>query len=200
MRGSLQKTRTRTLEQEIRHRLARAEAEDVAKGPRATHATGATLLRLRPAPVDWLIGAGKISQLEFQAARDINIAVMAMAGALRLRVPKLERVDCGFGSRESPYTIDAVRRYGAFRDHWSGLAKHGDKTLEIVWSAVVDERSFCTIDASLALRHGTARQATVRGLRDYCARAGWINGKQGQEWMADARLTFARAYRLPGQV
>jgi hypothetical protein len=90
-------------------------------------------------------------------------------------------------------------RCRATRDgHGTGRrARGGDRTLEIVIAAVVDERAFHVIEADVGIRHGMAARAVIAGLRDYAARAGWTEPRTGAAWIADAESVFALRRRLP---
>ena len=70
------------------------------------------------------------------------------------------------------------------------MAKRGDKTLAILIDAVVDEWPLYVIEDKHGCRHGIARKAVVRGLRDYAARAGWVDATTRAQWLADAGNTF----------
>ena len=116
-----------------------------------------------------------------------------MAGALMVRGQTWERVDKGMDGYEPVAIIDAQRRYRTFAEHWSRRRGWGDRTLQIVIMTTVDEVPLFKIDERLRLRHGTAKQATIRGLRDYAVRAGWVRGVIGMKWKVEAELTFTRA-------
>ena len=75
------------------------------------------------------------------------------------------------------------------------MAKRGDKTLAILIDGVVDEWPLYVIEDRHGLRHGIARKAIVRGLRDYAARAGWVDATTRAQWLADAGTTFAPQQR-----
>lgn len=160
-------------------------------------ATGFTLLKFVGKPIARLIDMRKIGPEEVQAVDDITIAFMAMAGALLIRSPEMERTDRAYQHTEPARIADAQRRYKAWADHWSMMAKRGDKTLQIVIAAVIDERAFHVIDTDLSLSHGKAQKATIRGLRDYAARvtnsAGkpiWVDYRTAADWKMTASLTF----------
>jgi hypothetical protein len=93
-----------------------------------------------------------------------------------------------------------VSRYKRWAHHWSARARHGDRTLEIVIAAVVDERAFHTIEADVGIRHGMAARSVVAALRDYAARAGWTDPRTGDAWIAAAEAVFAlRRDRMAGR-
>lgn len=155
-----------------------------------TGATGYTLLRFIAKPVARLVEEKKIGPAEYMAAQEFFTAFNAITGGLWIKPLSWERRDPGYGGREPLSLIEAQERYRGFVDHWSRRAKTGDRTLEIIVSAVVDERPFHIIEADLGLRHGTARTALIRGLRDYAARAGWVSHPIASQWKMDASLTF----------
>ena len=144
----------------------------------ATGATGYTLLRHTHGPIERLVRAKAIGPEELQAAHEIDVAFMAIAGSLLLKSADLERVDRGTGGPEPAWLVDAQRRYRVWAGAWSVATKqHGDRTLEVVIAAVVDERSLEAIELDVGLRHGTAKRMIANGLRDYAIRAGWLRGK-----------------------
>jgi hypothetical protein len=152
--------------------------------------TGATILRFRAAPLTRLVERRRIGGEEVRAADDITTAFHAQAAALMIMSPSLEKRDASYQGREPFRHIDAVSRYKPWARHWSQRARLGDRTLEIVIAAVVDERAFHVIEADAGLRHGVACRATIAGLRDYAARAGWTDRHTGEAWIREAEVTF----------
>lgn len=171
----------------IARELRKVERESKSGG------TGATIIRLTGKPIERLVLAKEIGPEELQAANDISTAFMSIAGALMVRGQTWERIDRGQDTQEPAAVIDAQRRYRAFAAHWSMRRNGwGDRTLEIIIAAVIDERAWYLIDQDLSLRHGVAKLATIRGLRDYAVRAGWIKGRLGDKWRAEAGNTWRR--------
>jgi hypothetical protein len=173
------------------------EAERVAGGGRPTQRTGATVLKFLPGPVARLAIKHRIGGEEIRAADDISIAFHAQAGALMIKPPSLEKRDPTYQGREPVFIIDAVSRYKKWARHWSARARAGDRTLEIVVAAVIDERAFHVIEADLGIRHGVAARVIVAALRDYAARAGWTDPRVGDEWIAAAAAAFPVRKRHP---
>lgn len=155
-----------------------------------TGATGFTLLKMASKPIARLIETRQIGPEELQAATDISVAFTALTGALWVKPQSMEKQDKGHGGNEPAALVDAQVRYRHWAQHWSMLAKRGDKTLEIIIAAVIDERGFDVIEGDIGLRHGTAKKAVIRGLRDYAVRAGWVRGRLGEQWKAEAGMTF----------
>jgi hypothetical protein len=153
--------------------------------------TGATILKFLAAPLVRLVEKKRIGTEEVRAAEDIAIAFHAQAGALMIKPPSLEKRDATYHGREPVWIIDAVSRYKRWAHHWSARARHGDRTLEIVIAAVVDERAFHTIEADVGIRHGMAARAVIAAFRDYAARAGWADPRTGDAWIAQAEAVFA---------
>jgi hypothetical protein len=153
--------------------------------------TGATILRLRAAPLARLIDRRRIGGEEARAADDIATAFHAQAGALMIKSPSLEKRDASYQGREPFRDIDAVSRYKPWAHHWSQRARLGDRTLEIVVAAIVDERAFHLIEADAGIRHGMAARVTISGLRDYAARAGWTDRTTSETWIREAEAMFA---------
>lgn len=152
--------------------------------------TGATILRFRAAPLTRLIERRRIGGEEVRAADDIATAFHAQAAAVMIKSPSLEKRDASYQGREPFRVIDAVARYKPWTRHWSHRARLGDRTLEIVVAAVIDERAFHIIEADVGLRHGLAARATIAGLRDYAARAGWTDRRTGEAWIREAEAMF----------
>lgn len=171
----------------IKHLVAQAEKKS------KTGATGYVLLKFVAKPIARLIEERppKIGPAEYMAAQEFFTAFNVITGALWIKPQSLERRDPSYGSRESVKLIEAQRRYRTFVDYWSQRAKTGDLTLAILVAAVVDERPFHTIEDDFGIRHGKARHALIRGLRDYAARAGWVSKPIAALWMDEATQTFA---------
>jgi hypothetical protein len=172
-------------------RLQRAirKAERPAAAGRDT-GTGATVLRLTAAPLARLIERRRIGGEEARAAADIATAFHAQAGAVMIKSPSLEKRDASYQACEPFRVIDAVARYKPWARHWSQRARRGDRTLEIIVAAVIDERAFHIIEADAGIRHGMAARATIAGLRDYAARAGWTDRRTADTWIGEAEAVF----------
>lgn len=152
--------------------------------------TGATIVKFQGAPLARLADKKRIGAEEIRAADDITIAFHAQAGALMIKPPSLEKRDATYHGREPAYVIDAVTRYKRWARHWSARAQDGDRTLEIVIAAVIDERAFHAIERDAGIRHGLAARVTIAALRDYAARAGWTDRTTGDAWIAAAERAF----------
>jgi len=149
-----------------------------------------TILKLQGSPLARLADRGRVGGEELRAADDIALAFFAISGGLMIRPRMMERRDRSYDGYEPGYLIDAQARYRAFADHWSRRAKLGDPMLEIVIAVVVDERPFSTIEHDVGIRHGKAADAAVAGLRDYAARAGWVDARLGHQWIHGAAQIF----------
>lgn len=160
--------------------------------------TGFTVLKLSASPVARLLDRGRIGGEEFEAAQEITRVFESITGALMIRPQEMERRDKGYGVPDPPGLVDAKARYKRFADHWSARAKRGDPTLEILIAAVIDMRAFHTIEADKNIKHGKAETVTIRGLRDYAARARWVAGRTADVWINDASLSF-RLRNLAGE-
>jgi hypothetical protein len=108
---------------------------------------------------------------EVRAADDIATAFHAQAGALMIKPPSLEKRDATYHGHDPAWVIDAVSRYKRWARHWSERARNGDRTLEIVIAAVVDERAFHVIEADVGM---AAR--TVNSQADSIADAAGFEG------------------------
>jgi len=157
--------------------------------------TGATILRLRAVPLVRLVEKRRIGTEEVRAADDITTAFHAQAGALMVKSPAFEKLDAAYDDREPVWIIDAVSRYKRWARHWSQRAQHGDRTLEIVVAAVIDERAFHSIEADVGVRHGMAARVVIAALRDYAARAGWTDRTTAEAWIKDAEAIFVLRQR-----
>ncbi len=166
------------------------KAERKAGDGSAIGGTGATLLKFLPAPLARLADRQRIGSEEIRAADDIATAFHAQAGALMIKPPSLEKRDATYHGREPAAIIDAVSRYKRWARHWSARARMGDRTLEIVVAAVIDERAFHVIEADVGIRHGVAARVVICALRDYAARAGWAERHTADAWIAAAEAMF----------
>lgn len=160
---------------------------------KSVEATKATIARLRQAPVALLAERRKIGGEEIMAADEFSRAFMALQGFLMFKPLNMERIDKGYGSPDwSAKTKTAVTRYLKWKNHWAVAAAHGDCTHEIMTSAIIDERPIRQIATDIGRRHSTTELALVRGLRDYAARAGWVEPRRAAEWIAEAMKTFRK--------
>jgi len=157
--------------------------------------TGATILRLRAAPLVRLIEKQRIGTEEVRAADDITTAFHAQAGEIMIKSPSLEKRDATYHGHEPVRVVDAVSRYKRWARHWSHRARHGDPTLEIVVAAVIDERAFYSVEADIGIRHGVAARVVIAALRDYAARAGWTDRNTGEAWIKQAEAIFVLRQR-----
>lgn len=152
--------------------------------------TGFTILRRSDSPITRLLNSRKIGSDELQAAEDICLAFRALAGELFLKPISLERRDRSNSPHESARVIDAISRYQAWARLWSIRAKLGDPTLAIVIDTVWDERPFRICDQDYNLRNGRSAEAVAAGLRDYAARAGWVQGAASRNWLVSEGAVF----------
>lgn len=169
---------------QIKRALRKIERESTTGG------TGPTILRMTSKPVAVLVDGGYIGQVELQSASDIQTAFMALAGALFIKSPSMEKIDRSHGPSFAAHTVGAISRYQEWARYWSDRAKRGDRTLQVVIAAVIDERSFSAIETDEGFRHGAAKRALIGGLRDYAARAGWCTKTTANRWIDQASRTF----------
>ena len=171
-------------------RLVRV-AEAQTPGP----ATGQTVIKQYARPVQSLIDAKEIGPEETRAAEDIEAAIFALCGVLGIGSISLDRVDAGFSSSNAKAAAITARvlRYQEWADYWSRRKKtEFDPMLEVVFAAVVDERSIRDIASEVGRHHRVVRAALAAGLRDYAARAGWVTGSLRKLWEREAEEVFAR--------
>lgn len=152
--------------------------------------TGFTIIKRSDSPIARMLNSGAIGSAELQSSEDICLAFRAISGALFLKPLSMERRDRSNSIHEPARVIDATSRYQAWARIWSARSKRGDPTLEIVISAVWDERPLRTIEQDLNIRNGTAAKATAAGLRDYAARAGWAQGAASTRWLVSEGAVF----------
>jgi hypothetical protein len=155
-----------------------------------TGATGYTILKRRSSPIERLVDEHAIGPEELWAAIDIDLAFNGISGAVGYKCPYSEKVDRAYVEHHSARVIDSVTRYKAWAGHWSTRRGWGDRTLEIIIAAVVDQRAFSIIEIDLGLRHGKAKAVTIAGTRDYAARARMVPPQLAQDWMNAAAKMF----------
>jgi hypothetical protein len=194
------KRRNLTPTQAMRLQVAKAEEEALAiaraavKGEVPDVGTGETIIKLKQAPVGFLIDKKRIGSEERQAADEISLAFFTLSSRLMVRGIDYDRVDGGRGS-DAPWavrTAKAVGNYHAFANVWSARHKqYADPTLEIIIAAVIDERHIRGIAQDMGFDPRRIERAIVHGLRDYAARAQFAHGKLGNAWIEAAEAEFA---------
>lgn len=155
--------------------------------------TGATefrLIQFGQSPVARLLNSGNIGNEEMQAVEDITSAFHSIAGALLIKPQSMEKHDKSHSEHDPSRLVAAQKRYQAWANYWSARAKRGDKLLQIVVAAVIDEQAFHFIDQDLGMRNGKAKKALICGLRDYAARAGWADSNISPKWIESAESVF----------
>lgn len=157
------------------------------------HENALAQTRLRGSPMTLLIEKASAKGEELMAAQEIELAYMALAGALMFKPISMEKTSPGAKRDWSPRTTGVVQQYQAWANHWSQRRKaHLDYTLECVIAAVIDQRPIRVIGEDLGFHHTKIERAVLGGLRDYAARAGWVDGKIAKAWMEAAEQTFNR--------
>lgn len=160
-----------------RVRRARAHADVAA----------AMVRKLRGSPLAWLAARGGIRGEEVRAVDDIALALLEGPPVIPSRAGRSpDRVHC-----DAPGNIEARARYHAFARYWSHRAKLGDPTLAIVIAIVVDHQPFEAVEQETGVPPGRAAVAVVAGLRDYAARAGWVDDRLAQQWITEAAAVFS---------
>lgn len=155
--------------------------------------TGFTVLKIGRSPVAWLVDQKKIGQEEVRSADEICEVYLSTFGVTMIRPPTLERHDRSHGYDGPNWLIDAEARYKRFANFWSGLWKsESNPMLDILIAGVVDERSLRSIEDDHRLKHGRAAKIIAAGLRDYAARAGWVDAKTVILWKSEARKVSRR--------
>jgi len=159
--------------------------------------TGQTILRLQrhQPPLRTLLEAGKIGALELQAAEEIALAANSVATGGILRAVSLE-----LGARgrqdDRPWPAHvalAVRNYQRWQNHWSTEWKlTRNPMLEVIWSAVIDERPISVIAQEIHIGRARTARAIIWGLRHYAAWANLVTGVQASHWALEAQHVFRR--------
>lgn len=149
---------------------------------------GLMALKLGNSPMGILIGKHMAGAEEMMAAQEIEAAWMAKTGALWLKPISMEKRDRGHESADwSWQTTELVSRYDKFANHWSDRKKQdGNPMLEILVAAIVDMRGFRQIEQDVGIKNGSAPKIVIAGLRDYAARAGWVEHRLKAQWKVDA--------------
>jgi hypothetical protein len=156
-------------------------------------ATKATIAKRRASPIVALVEAGKLGAEELSAARDIETAFMALSGALMFKPLSFVQHSKGKPPEWNGKTSKAVEQYRKWADRWTIRRKsHLDHTLECIIAAVIDQRPIRVIAQDLGFDFRRIERAVIAGLRDYAARAGWVDGKIAQAWMDAAEQVFSR--------
>jgi hypothetical protein len=162
--------------------------------------TGQTVIKMQrhQPPLRTLLDARKIGPDELAAADQIAQAASAVAMGGILRAAGLQRVDYGRQDEQDwPAQLAiTVRNYQDWQRYWTAeWARTRNPMLEVVWSAVVDERPIVAIANDIG--HGRTRttRAIITGIRHYAAWANMVTGTQRQVWLDAALHVFDR--RLP---
>jgi len=166
----------------------RVDGEGSAIG--GTGATEFKLLHFGSSPIARLYDSGNLGSEEMQSVSDIADAFHSLAGGLMIKPQEMERKDKSHSDHDPSRLVAAQKRYQAWARHWSARKPRGCRLLEIVISAVIDERALSMIEQDLSLRHGKAKKALISGLRDYAARAGWADAKLAPRWIESAESVF----------
>jgi hypothetical protein len=159
--------------------------------------TGQTIIKLHrhQPPLRTLLDAHKIGAIELQAAEQILLAVTMVSTRPRLAAAVLEHVSHGRqGDNPWPAHIAlVVHLYQGWQNHWSDEWKlTRNPMLEVIWSAVVDERPISVIAEEIDYSRKRTQRAIIAGLRHYAAWAGMVHGSQRQTWVEAAHRVFER--------
>ena len=186
----------RTLQSRLLREVRKAEAE-ARTGTAQDVGTGFTILKLQrhQPPLATLVNGNKIGAIELQAADEIALAVNSVATGGILRAVDLQKIDRG-RQNDSPWPAHvavAVRNYQNWQRHWTReYALTRNPMLEVIWSAVIDERPISVIAQEIGYgRHLTTR-AIIAGLRHYAAHAKLVTGAQAARWIGEAQHVFDR--------
>jgi len=174
-------------------RKVEAAAREATAGDPGTGFTVLRMARNQP-PLRTLLDARRIGPDELRAAEQIELAWLSITTGGRLVAASLERTIHGDSNKPWPIeTVLAVRNYQQWANFWSAEHKRNrSPMLEVIWSAVIDERPISVIAADIG--HGRARtaRAIICGLRHYAAHARLITGDQARIWSAQAQHVFDR--------
>jgi len=159
--------------------------------------TGQTIIKLQrhQPPLRTLLEARKIGAVELQAADQIVLAAISVATGGILRAVSLEHASHG-RQNDSPWPAHvalAVRNYQKWQNHWSAEWKRNRcPMLEVIWSAVIDERPVSVIAEDIGYGRKRTARAIIAGLRHYAAWCDLVTGIQRQAWIAAAQHVFDR--------
>jgi hypothetical protein len=174
-------------------RKVEADAREATGGDPGTGQTIIRMQRHQP-PLRTLLDARKIGPDELAAAEQIAQAAFSVATGGILRAVQLERIHGRQDERDWPHTLAiAVRNYQDWQRYWTAeWARTRNPMLEVVWSAVVDERPISVIAEEIGYGRKRTQRAIIAGLRHYAAWANMITGIQREAWIAAAQQVFDR--------
>lgn len=159
--------------------------ESVRRARAHADVAAAMVRKLRGSPLAWLAARGGIRGEEMRAVDDVALAFLE-------GLPMIPPRTGGSSAGVSGDAAEAQRRYRNFAGYWSHRAKFGDPTLSILIAIVVDHQPFESVEQETCVPPGKAAVAVLAGLRDYAARAGWVDDRLAQQWIAEATAVFAR--------
>jgi len=182
--------------------IAIVEAEARSTEPQDV-GTGFTIIKLQrhQPPLATLVAKNAIGAVEVQAAEQIALAVNSMAPRGILRAIDLEKIARSRqNDNEWPaHVAFAVRNYQAWQKHWT-TERHftGNPMLQVIWSAVVDERPISVIAQEIGHGRHKTTTAIIAGLRHYATWAKMVTGTQAIRWIAEAHKVFDRRLATGG--
>jgi len=186
----------RTVETQMRREIRKVEATARENNHGQDVGTGQTILRLQrhQPPLRTLLEAKKIGTIELQAAEQIALAVTAVASRGILSAAFLERVSFGRSEQDWPHHVAlAVRNYQQWANFWTDEWKRTrNPMLELIWSAVIDERPISVIAEDIGHSRQRTQRAIIAGLRHYAAWAGLVSGTEAAIWSGMAQHVFDR--------
>ena len=160
--------------------------------------TGFTIIKLKSRyqpPIRTLVEAKRIGATELQAADQIALAVSSVATGGILQAIDLVKISRG-RQNDSPWPAHvavAVRNYQDWQRHWTREhARTRNPMLEVIWSAVIDERPISVIAQEIGYGRHLTTKGIIAGLRHYAAFAKLITGTQAAIWLGEAQHVFDR--------
>jgi len=186
-----------SLPSRMQREVRKVEAEAREANPGQDVGTGQTILRLQrhQPPLRTLLESRKIGAVELQAAEQIALAAFSVATGGILHAVSLEHVSHG-RQNDSPWPAHvalAVRNYQKWQNHWSAEWKRNRcPMLEVIWSAVIDERPISVIAQEIHSGRARTARAIIWGLRHYAAWASMVTGTQAAKWSLEAQHVFQR--------
>jgi hypothetical protein len=175
-------------------RKVEAAAREAAAGDPGTGQTVIKMQRHQP-PLRTLLDARKIGPDELRAADQIALAAFAVATGGILRAGQLERIARARQSDNDwpAHVAVAVRNYQEWQRYWTAeWARTRNPMLEVVWSAVIDERPISVIAADIGYGRKRTQRAIIWGLRHYAAWAKMVTGTEAMHWSLEAQHVFQR--------
>ena len=144
-------------------------------------ATEQTQRKLKRGTIARMIEKGTISATgpEIQAAEEIGFCYLAATHGVGLAKGSVERLD------RSQSDVEPIRLIEARKKRYLPWTKQSTKmAINVTIDIVVHQWTATDLDRRYRRREGTCKDILLWSLRRYALIAGWVSGKQAQEWWA----------------